>query len=181
MTALSVTLITKDRALALIDEVVAERGEDYRYKDHYDYCMYATVPSSSCDDPACDCGRELAQPEPACVVGVALAKVGVDTGVLADLGEGAFGLFNVGLDNTHPAFTDPPAVTRSQEYAAWTATVPLTGELRPQEALRGEVEATEAALRVFEAAQAAQDFNLPYGQVKRIAHAVADALPEDVQ
>lgn len=46
--------------LAVLDEIVAEFGDDYRYKDHYEFCAYR----SEAGQPQCIVGQVLARIAP---------------------------------------------------------------------------------------------------------------------
>lgn len=67
--------IDKRKAIQLLEQAVAERGEDYVYGEHFKYCEYTSHPElANYDDMF-----------PACVVGVAMVNAGIPVEVLDDI------------------------------------------------------------------------------------------------
>lgn len=71
---------TLDQITEALESVVAERGEDYKFLDHFYGCQYIAVPKDG-----------TLKEVPACIVGATFAKLGVTNKTLKRWNDGTDG------------------------------------------------------------------------------------------
>jgi hypothetical protein len=172
-TAVTEIVIDKNRALELIDQAVAERGADFCYGDLFaGPCSYTYVRFDEDDDVVA-----------ACLVGVALHDAGVPIRELENLAGSALGLWGFGPDfdairdtwGTEVPFEGEPR--DPDDVPAYAATMPLADFRDKAGALP---DCTEAAARLFLAAQLVQDRGHNWGKAREIVHKTAELLGDQL-
>lgn len=156
--------IDETKALELIDAAVTERGEGFIYQNEFPddgTCQYALYPRTDDHEPDLS-----ADPVPGCLIGLGLAlAVGLTPGQLVEL-DGCF------MDVA--GFSGPSGYRVTQELANY-----INQDVDPdgEDSLAAfDVEVTEGAARILQAAQDAQDDRGTWGTARDRARVVAELL-----
>lgn len=152
--------IDLDRALELLDEAVAERGEDYVYPEDI-ACSYWR---ETCDQIGTLC-------EPGCLVGLAWNRAGISADQLAELNGGSV-LTEAGFET--PSYEVPTGVNRDRA-AHFFATMELS-DLGESGLVGLGFDMDEGAARVLQAAQHWQDIRKTWGEARDFAREVAELI-----
>lgn len=146
--------IDEEAAITLLEMAVEERGSDFIYKDYFGSgaCDYATSPINSSE--SC----------PACLIGLGLNKFAGLTVEQLDELNGSLATV-AGFDLAGAATTDPVTYIQAEVF-----------DLGDSPLARFNVQLTEGAVRILQAAQSEQDQGACWGDALTFAREVADLL-----